>query len=81
MAYNEQETCACNAQAQDQAYPAKPIRVIVTVASGGETSARIAADKLAGQLGVKPSGLLRKDSASPSRFLLSQAYPGATIPV
>ena len=44
--------CACNAQAQGQAYPAKPIRVIVTVAGGGETSARIVAEKLAGQLGV-----------------------------
>jgi tripartite-type tricarboxylate transporter receptor subunit TctC len=35
-----------------QAYPSKPIRVIVTVAGGGETSARIVAEKLAGQLGV-----------------------------
>ena len=38
--------------AHSQAYPAKPIRVIVTVAGGGETSARIVAEKLARQLGV-----------------------------
>ena len=40
------------ALALGQAYPAKPIRTIVTVAGGGETSARIVADKLAAQLGV-----------------------------
>jgi tripartite-type tricarboxylate transporter receptor subunit TctC len=38
--------------AQAQTYPTKPIRVIVTVAGGGETSARIVAERLATQLGV-----------------------------
>src|SRR4051812_30244491 len=37
---------------QAQAWPAKPVRVVLTISGGGETNARVVMDKMSSALGV-----------------------------